>query len=106
MPDLIRAKEQIEMIEIAEWMAQGDLVKRWCYTRGGIWKLTKAKDFPAPAFTLNCGRVKVWRGSDIRVFEILHPEVWDEEAKHRKIVGYYNAVGRPYPEGKEPPKNT
>lgn len=86
----------------AHWLGQADLVARWCYTRGGVWKLTGSKGFPAPAFAVNCGRVKIWALSAIEEYEQTHPEVMDSYAKHQKIVGYYRAVGRPYPEGTKP----
>ena len=86
----------------ALWLGQADLVARWCYTRGGVWKLTGSKGFPAPAFVVNQGRVKVWALSDIEEYERTHPEVRDSDAKHQKIVGYYRVVGRPYPEGSKP----
>ena len=86
----------------AHWLGQADLVARWCYTRGGVWKLTGSKGFPAPAFIVNRGRVKVWALADIEEYERTHPEVMDSDAKHQKIVGYYRAVGRPYPEGSKP----
>lgn len=84
------------------WLAQADLVARWCYTRGGVWKLTRSKDFPVHAFTVNCGRVKIWARADIEEYEKTHLEVFDNEAKHQKIVGYYRVVGRPYPENHKP----
>lgn len=76
------------------WLAQADLVARWCYTRGGVWKLTRSKDFPAPAFTVNLGRVKVWALAEIEEYEKTHPEATDDLAKQRKIIGYAKAINK------------
>ena len=71
-----------------------DLLKRWVYTRQGLYKIMRNSDFPAPAFTINQGRTKVWRIPEIRAYEILHPEVMDEYSKQRKMIGYGRAVRR------------
>lgn len=74
-----------------------DIVARWVYTRQGVHQMTKQPDFPAPAFTINEGRTKVWLLADIKTFEKAHPEVTDEGAKLAKVAGYRRAIskGRP-----------
>ena len=69
-----------------------DIVSRWIYTRQGVRRLTQSKNFPAPAFTINKGRTKVWKLSDIEAFEKEHPELLDEGAKERKQKGYARAI--------------
>lgn len=69
-----------------------DLMTRWIYTRQGLHKLIKSKDFPASVFTINNGKTKVWLLSDIEVYERDHPEVTDESAKEKKRFGYARAV--------------
>ncbi len=71
-----------------------DIVERWVYTRQGIHKLIRTPDFPAPVFTINKGRTKVWLLADIAAFEKTHPEVSEAGAKDRKLAGYRRAVGR------------
>jgi len=66
------------------YIGMGDLVERWTYSRMGVHKATKWEGFPAPAFTINQGRVKVWRLAEIEAFEKLHPELTDEHAKSQK----------------------
>lgn len=77
-----------------------DLLKRWVYTRQGLYKLLGTEDFPSPAFTINAGRTKVWELGPVEAFEKKHPEVLSEEAKRRKTDGFFRAICR----GNRPPK--
>lgn len=69
-----------------------DLVKRWVYTRQGVHRLLRSRDFPAPAFTINQGRTKVWRRDEIEDYEKRHPELTDNDLKRDKVLGYARAV--------------
>ena len=71
-----------------EYLGLADLLKRWIYSRQGLYKLMRRKDFPAPEFAINGGRTKVWYLADIKAFEAVHPEVASEAAKHSKVRGY------------------
>lgn len=68
-----------------------DLATRWGYTRQGVHQLAVRPGFPAPAATVNSGRVRVWLVIDIEAFEQGRPELGDELAKRRKQRGYYQA---------------
>ena len=69
-----------------------DIVARWVYTRQGVHQLLKSTDFPAPVFTINQGRTKVWMQADIAAYERAHPEVLDKEVKTKKINGYARVI--------------
>jgi hypothetical protein len=75
-----------------KYVGVGDLVARWVYSRQGVHKLSRSTSFPAPCFTVNRGRTRIWRLSEIEVFERQHPEVTSEAAKYRKTTGYYRAI--------------
>jgi len=70
------------------FLGMADLVERWTYSRMGVHKATKWEGFPEPAFTINQGRVKVWRLADIEAFEKLHPELTSDHAKSQKQWWY------------------
>lgn len=76
-----------EMTE-GPFLGMADLVARWTYTRGGVHNVTRWSDFPASAFTINQGRVKVWRLVDIEAFEKLHPELTSPHTKEQKRWWY------------------
>lgn len=57
------------------FLGMADLVARWTYTRMGAFKVTQHPDFPAPAFTINQGRVKVWQLDQVKAFEQMHPRL-------------------------------
>lgn len=69
-----------------------DLVKRWVYSRQGVYKLMRRKDFPLPQFTINAGKTRVWHAPDIEVYERAHPEVTSDAAKARKVAGYARGI--------------
>ena len=50
----------------------------------GVHKATKWEGFPEPAFTINQGRVKVWRLAEIETFEKLYPELTSDLTKSQK----------------------
>ena len=68
-----------------------DLADRWKYTPRGVRYLIMRDDFPPPAAVINAGRTKAWLLDDIKAYEHDRPELGDEEAKRRKILGYYLA---------------
>lgn len=72
-----------------DFVGIADLVSRWGYTRQGVHLLAKRDDFPAPAFTINGGRTKVWRTSDVAAWERDKPELHSEAAKVHKVKGYF-----------------
>ena len=55
-------------------------------------KLARSKGFPAPAFTVSLGRVRLWSRLDIEAFERSHPELFDENRKQAKIKRHYLAA--------------
>ena len=74
------------------YLGFADLVQRWVYTRQGVHRLSRSSDFPAPTFTINQGRTKVWRRGDIEAYERKHPELTDADIKRDKVLGYARAV--------------
>lgn len=71
------------------YLGPADLTARWVYTRQGIHKLTRTAGFPAPAFTINKGRTKVWLLADIEAYEKAHPELLSEDVKQQKLKAWY-----------------
>jgi hypothetical protein len=69
-----------------------DLLGRWVYTRQGLYKFMGRDDFPAPAFTVNQGRTKVWDLAVIEAYEQHYPELTDQAAKTSKSIGYFLAI--------------
>ena len=84
--------QQLRFVGIA------DLAARWRYTPQGVNKLARRRDFPAPLFTVNAGRVRAWGLSEIEDFERHHPEVTSLTQKRRKIIGYLRAVSKGQPQ--------
>jgi hypothetical protein len=78
----------------SDYLGFRDLVARWNYTRQGVYNLLARADFPAPAFAINEGTIKVWRVADIATFESDKPELLSVAAKLRKVRGYCIAVGK------------
>jgi hypothetical protein len=75
------------------YIGRTDLQDRgWVYTRQGIDYLIKHPDFPAPAFTLNGGRVLVWDEADIEEFEERNPRLFNERLKIDHVRGYARAI--------------
>lgn len=58
-----------------------DLCERWCYTKSGIHKLVKSKNFPPPIDTICRGRIKIFREEDILDYEKNKPWLFDENQK-------------------------
>ena len=65
-----------------------DLIRRWVYTPRGARKVIANRDFPAPEFSINRGKTKVWFLPDVAAFESTHPELTSEAAKDSKVRGY------------------
>lgn len=65
-----------------------DILRRTIYTKRGLLKMAARDDFPAPAFTVGGGKIRIWHLADIVRFEEAHPELTSENEKHRKVVGY------------------
>ncbi len=64
------------MDELPPILGQTDIVTRWGYTRQGLDQIMKREaDFPAPIAAINGGRNRIWRTSDIEMFEANHPEL-------------------------------
>ena len=83
----------MERVGVGErYLGFTDILHRWVYTRRGLEKLAARKGFPAPAFSINGGRNRVWDEWDIQLYETCHPEVLDEAEKHRKVAGYAAAT--------------
>ena len=48
------------------YLGTADLARRWSYTTRGVRNLILNElDFPAPAFSINAGRIRVWTLADI-----------------------------------------
>lgn len=71
-----------------------DILRRSVYTKQGLVKMAGRADFPAPAFTVGDGKIRIWRLDDIEVFEKTHPELTSEGAKLRKVSGFRKARER------------
>jgi hypothetical protein len=80
--------------EVLDFCGIADLVHRWGYTRQGVHLLVRSNDFPAPAFVINNGRTKVWAVAEIAAYEATHPELTNEWAKRRKVLGFFKAVSK------------
>jgi hypothetical protein len=65
-----------------------DILRRTIYSKRGLLKMAAREDFPAAAFTVGAGKIRIWNLDDIVRFEAAHPELTSEAAKHRKVVGY------------------
>lgn len=58
-----------------------DLRSRWSYSKAGVHKLVKAKNFPQPFMTVSQDKVKLFREEDIQAYERDKPWLFDEERK-------------------------
>eukprot|EP01037_Dinobryon_pediforme_P018683 gene18683-18982_t len=69
------------------YLGTADLAKRWSYTTRGVRNLIQNEtDFPAPAFTVNEGRIRVWAMEAVEAWEVTHPEVRSPDAKRQKTL--------------------
>ena len=69
------------------YLGTADLAKRWSYTTRGVRNLIlNETDFPAPAFAVNEGRIRVWAVEAVEVWEAAHPEVRSADAKRQKTL--------------------
>ena len=58
-----------------------DLCERWNYTKAGIHKLAKSKDFPLPLSIVCKGRIKIFLEEDISNYEKTRPWLFDDSQK-------------------------
>lgn len=65
-----------------------DLSARWCYTKSGIHKLAKSKDFPLPIQKICRGRISIYSEQDILEYEKSRPWLLDEAQKIRRQCLY------------------
>lgn len=81
-------------------LAIADLCDRWNYTKPGIHKLAKSKDFPAPIAIICKGRIKVFREEDIQDYEKTRPWLFDESQKiqRQKLYACFQLVKGEDPE--------
>jgi hypothetical protein len=61
-----------------------DLCVRWSYSKAGVHKLAKSKDFPSPIGIVCKGRIKIFLEEDILSYERTRPWLFDEEQKIRR----------------------
>jgi hypothetical protein len=61
-----------------------DLAKRWNYSKAGVSKLIKSKEFPEPLGTINNGRSKVFSETSIILYEKGKPWLFDESQKIKR----------------------
>lgn len=61
-----------------------DLCVRWKYSKAGVHKLTKAKNFPAPFAIVSQGKIKIFKKEDIQAYEQDKPWLFDEEQKRQR----------------------
>lgn len=74
-------------VDAPRYLGTADLAKRWAYTTRGVRNLIlNETDFPAPAFTVNGGRIRVWTLAAIAAWEARHPEVLSADAKRQKTL--------------------
>lgn len=76
------------------YLRLGDLARRWGYSKQGVQKLAKREDFPAPCFTLNHGKIRIWAVREVEAFERERPELLSEDAKLRKVAGFLRAINK------------
>jgi hypothetical protein len=86
-----------------ELLSISDLCKRWIYTKAGIHKLTKSKDFPAPCAIVNCGKTKIFDENSIVEFESTRPWLFDQAQKEQrqKLFGWLQLAKEESPERRE-----
>jgi hypothetical protein len=68
-----------------------DILRRTVYSKRGLLKMAARADFPAPAFTVGAGKIRIWHLADIEAFERAHPELKSTVAKMRKVRGFQRA---------------
>jgi hypothetical protein len=74
-------------LENSRYLGTADLAKRWGYTTRGVRNLIQNEiDFPAPAFTVNEGRIRIWTLPTIEAWETVHPETKSADAKRQKTL--------------------
>jgi len=71
-----------------------DILRRTVYSKRGLLKVAARSDFPAPAFTVGNGKIRIWHLADIEAFERAHPELTSSLEKWRKVRGYQRALAK------------
>lgn len=67
-----------------KYLTISDLKNRWIYTKAGIHKLTKSKDFPKPFAIVSNEKIKIYDEEDIAKYEYGKIWLFDENAKVRR----------------------
>ena len=67
-----------------------DLCDRWGYTKAGVHKLSKGKDFPKPGAIIGKKKIKVFSETDILEYESGKPWLFSERLKisHQRRAFY------------------
>ena len=66
---------------MVNYLGLQDLEKRWVYTRQGVHKVSRRRDFPQPSFTINSGKTKVWLLAAVEAYERQRPQLLSEARK-------------------------
>ena len=74
-----------------------DLANRWVYTRQGVWRVTRKKDFPI-ATRINNGKTAVYSLQDIEEYENDKPWLFDKELKDDRKTHFYATRHKSEPE--------
>jgi predicted DNA-binding transcriptional regulator AlpA len=61
-----------------------DLCDRWNYTKSGIHKLVKTKEFPKPFALVSRGKIKIFKEEEIKIYEENKPWFFDQEMKKQR----------------------
>jgi hypothetical protein len=80
-------EQRTKSVDKPRYLGTADLARRWGYTTRGVRNLILNElDFPAPAFAVNAGRIRVWTLAEIEAWEALHPETQSDRAKQQKTL--------------------
>ena len=77
-------KTNIEEILIVNLLSISDLCDRWNYTKAGIHKLVKTKEFPKPYAIVSRGKIRVFHEEDIKIYEQNKPWLFDQKIKKQR----------------------
>lgn len=72
-----------------DFLGNADLMKRWSYTRQGLWGMTKKDDFPKPIAIINNAKTPVYSLQDIEAYENDKPWLFDKELKDDRKTHFY-----------------
>ena len=63
-------EQRTKSVDKPRYLGTADLARRWGYTTRGVRNLIlNEPDFPAPAFAVNEGRIRVWTRAEIEAWE-------------------------------------